>query len=61
MVAMALLPHLADGSVELTAPVARYLPGFGDNGKDGVTVLQLLTMQGGFPQALDRPRPLGNQ
>ena len=55
IVAVSLLPHLADGSVELTAPVARYLPGFGDNGKDGVTVLQLLTMQGGFPQALIGP------
>ncbi len=51
MVAMSLLPHLADGSVDLTAPVARYVPGFGDNGKEGVTILQLLTMQGGFPQA----------
>jgi CubicO group peptidase (beta-lactamase class C family) len=55
LVAMALLPYLADGSVELTAPVARYVPGFGDNGKQGVTVLQLLTMQGGFPQALIGP------
>jgi CubicO group peptidase (beta-lactamase class C family) len=51
IVAMALLPHLADGSIELTAPIARYLPGFGDNGKEDVTVLQVLTMQGGFPQA----------
>jgi len=51
LVAMALLPHLADGSMQLTAPVARYLPGFGDNGKADVTVLQLLTMQAGFPQA----------
>lgn len=51
LVAMALLPHLADGSVELTAPVARYLPEFGHHGKSDVTVLQLLTMQGGFPQA----------
>jgi CubicO group peptidase (beta-lactamase class C family) len=51
IVAMALLPHLADGGVELTAPVARYLPSFGENGKEAVTVLQLLTMQGGFPQA----------
>jgi CubicO group peptidase (beta-lactamase class C family) len=55
MVAMALLPHLADRSVELTAPVSRYLPEFGANGKDGVTVLQLLTMQGGFPQAVIGP------
>jgi hypothetical protein len=34
IVAVSLLPHLADGSIELTAPVARYLPGFGDNGKE---------------------------
>ncbi|MGZ4702990.1 MAG: serine hydrolase domain-containing protein [Ilumatobacteraceae bacterium] len=55
IVAMALLPHLANHSIELTAPVARYLPEFADNGKGGVTVLQLLTMQGGFPQALLGP------
>ncbi len=60
LVAMALLPHLADGSIELTAPVARYLPSFGDNGKQGVTVLQLLTMQGGFPQALIGPDSWGS-
>ncbi|MEN9643395.1 MAG: hypothetical protein RL238_64 [Actinomycetota bacterium] len=51
LVAMALLPHFADGSLELTRPVAHYLPAFGHHGKDDVTVLQLLTMQGGFPQA----------
>ncbi len=51
MVAMALLAHLADGSLDLTAPVARYIPEFGHHGKADVTVLQLLTMQGGFPQA----------
>lgn len=59
IVAMALLPHLADGSVELTAPVSRYVPEFGTNGKDQVTVLQLLTMQGGFPQAPMGPRSWG--
>lgn len=52
LTATALLPHLADGSVELTAPVARYVPEFGANGKHEVTVLQLLTMQGGFPRAM---------
>lgn len=51
LVAMALLPHLADGTLELTAPVARYLPEFGHHGKADTTVLQVLTMQGGFPQA----------
>jgi CubicO group peptidase (beta-lactamase class C family) len=59
IVAMALLPHLADGSVELTAPVARYVPEFGTHGKERVSVLQLLTMQGGFPQAPMSPRSWG--
>jgi CubicO group peptidase (beta-lactamase class C family) len=54
LVAMALLPHFGDGTLELTTPVAHYIPEFGHHGKDDVTVLQLLTMQGGFPQA-----PLG--
>ncbi len=53
-IAMSLLPHFADGSLELTRPVAHYLPAFGHHGKADVTVLQLLTMQGGFPYA-----PLG--
>lgn len=51
LVAMALLPHLESGELELLSPVAAYLPGFGEHGKQDVTVLQLLTMQGGFPQA----------
>jgi CubicO group peptidase (beta-lactamase class C family) len=55
LVAMALLPHFADGTLDLTTPVAHYLPEFGHHGKDDVTVLQLLTMQGGFPQALIGP------
>lgn len=51
LTAMALLPHFADGTLDLTTPVAHYLPEFGHHGKSEVTVLQLLTMQGGFPQA----------
>lgn len=59
LVAMALLPHLADGTLDLTTPVAHYLPEFGHHGKADVTVLQLLTMQGGFPQAAIGPRRWG--
>jgi CubicO group peptidase (beta-lactamase class C family) len=58
--ALALLPHLADGSLELTAPVAAYLPEFGENGKEEVSVLHLLTMQGGFPTATLGPRHWGS-
>jgi CubicO group peptidase (beta-lactamase class C family) len=60
IVAMALLPHLADGSLELTAPVARYIPEWGTHGKHETTVLQLLTMQGGFPYALMHPKKWGS-
>jgi len=36
------------GKVALEAPVAHYLPGFGANGKDTITVEQLLLHQGGL-------------
>lgn len=42
------------GLVAVDAPVTDYLSGFGTNGKDLVTVRQLLTHTGGFPYA-----PLG--
>jgi len=64
LVAMALLPHFADGTLDLTTPVAHYVPEFGHHGKDDVTVLHLLTMQGGFPQAPigpDRCHPAGSR
>jgi len=60
LVAMALLPHLADGALDLTTPVAHYIPEFGHHGKSDVTVLQLLTMQGGFPRAPMPPRSWGS-
>ncbi len=60
LVAMALLPHFADGTLDLTTPVAHYIPEFGHHGKDDVTVLQLVTMQGGFPQAPMPPRSWGS-
>ncbi len=59
IVAMALLAHLERGELDLLAPVARYLPEFGERGKADVTVLQLLTMQGGFPQAPIGPEHWG--
>src|SRR4029453_15322972 len=36
-------------------PVAIHVPGFEANGKGGITIIQLLTHQGGFPDA-DVPR-----
>ena len=39
---------IEDGSIELEAPVAAYLPEFGVNGKESVTVRHLLTHTSGF-------------
>jgi len=36
------------GQIELDAPLARYIPEFGANGKQDITVLHLLTHQGGL-------------
>ena len=60
IVQFALVPEIASGALELTAPVAEYIPEFGENGKDAVTVLQLLTMQGGFPLANIGPNHWGS-
>lgn len=45
---------VGEGSLDLEAPVAHYLPAFGANGKEWVTVEQVLLHLGGFPLA-----PLG--
>ena len=46
---------LADrGKLSLTAPVARYLPGFAANGKGGVLVRDLLRYSSGLP--IDNPK-----
>lgn len=45
---------VGEGSLDLTKPAAEYLPVFASNGKDVVTVEQVLMHVGGFPMA-----PLG--
>jgi CubicO group peptidase (beta-lactamase class C family) len=42
-----------DGLLSFQDTVAMHLPGFEKNGKGDITLLQLLTHQGGFPAALD--------
>lgn len=39
------------GALRLTDTVAEHVPGFEANGKGGITVVQLLSHQGGFPNA----------
>ncbi len=44
--------HLfAEGELDLASPVADYVPEFGENGKQNVTVEQVLLMTSGFPNA----------
>jgi CubicO group peptidase (beta-lactamase class C family) len=41
-----------DGKLRFNDPIATHVPEFAANGKGGITVLQLLTHQGGFPSAV---------
>ena len=41
------------GQVKLNDPVAKYIPEFAQNGKEDVTVRQLLTHYSGLPADLD--------
>ena len=54
MVAGVMWQLLTEGVVELDAPAAHYVPEFGDNGKDQITVEQVMLHTSGFPHA-----PLG--
>ncbi len=49
--AAALWALAEEGRISLTDPVARHLPGFEAGGKGGITFIELLTHQAGFPSA----------
>ncbi len=51
IVASAIWILMAEGRIELDAPVAHYVPEFAANGKHDVTVEQVLLMTSGFPDA----------
>ena len=53
-VALAVMELAAEGLFDLAAPVSNVLEPFGGNGKDSITVSQVLLHAGGFPYA-----PLG--
>src|SRR5579884_3728428 len=50
----------SEGRLDPEAPVASYLPGFGDNGKEAVTVEHLLLHTAGFPLAPLAPDEWGS-
>lgn len=45
------------GKVRLNDPVAKYIPEFAQNGKDDITVRELLTHYSGLREGLDRDQP----
>lgn len=49
----AVMQLVEQGKVRLNDPVAKYLPEFGQNGKEDITVRQLLTHFSGLPPSLD--------
>jgi CubicO group peptidase (beta-lactamase class C family) len=49
-----------DGLLRFTDTVASLLPGFEANGKGDITIIQLLTHQGGFPSAMPTPAVWGD-
>src|SRR3954451_4381059 len=46
--------HIADGLVDVSLPVTEYIPEFATNGKESITVEQVMLHPSGFP-----PAPLG--
>ena len=45
------------GEVRVNEPVAKYIPEFAENGKEEITVRELLTHHSGLPQDLDLSQP----
>ncbi|MEM8739734.1 MAG: serine hydrolase domain-containing protein [Planctomycetota bacterium] len=54
IVAVALARQIEAGAVELDDPVVEYLPEFGVNGKEAVTLGDVLTHRGGFRSVVSR-------
>ncbi len=53
----AVMQLVEQGKVRLNDPVAKYLPAFAENGKEDITVRQLLTHYSGLPPDLDLKTP----
>lgn len=58
-VAAAVWQLIAEGSIEIDRPVVDHIPEFGTNGKDVVTVEQVMLHTSGFPYAPLGPRSWG--
>lgn len=60
-VASAIWTMLADADVDLDDRIADLVPGFGDNGKDEITLEQVMLHTSGFPHAPMGPEVSGNR
>jgi uncharacterized protein YbbC (DUF1343 family)/CubicO group peptidase (beta-lactamase class C family) len=54
---MAVMQLVEKGQVRFNEPVAKYVPEFGENGKEEITVRELLTHYSGLPEDLDLSQP----
>ncbi len=57
MTATAVMQLCEQGKLSFNDPVAKYLPEFGANGKQGITIRQLLTHYSGLPPDLSLEQP----
>jgi len=53
----AVMQLVQKGEIRVNEPVVKYIPEFGENGKEEITVRQLLTHYSGLPEDLDRSQP----
>ncbi|MEM6348689.1 MAG: serine hydrolase domain-containing protein, partial [Bacteroidota bacterium] len=55
--AMLIMQLVAEGKLELNAPLARYLPDYPKENAERITIHQLLTHSAGVPNNYDSPKP----
>ena len=53
----AVMQLVEKGQIRLNEPVAKYIPHFAENGKEDITVRELLTHYSGLPEDLDLTQP----
>jgi uncharacterized protein YbbC (DUF1343 family)/CubicO group peptidase (beta-lactamase class C family) len=54
---VAVMQLVEKGQIRLNEPAAKYIPGFAENGKQEITVRELLTHYSGLPEDLDLSQP----
>jgi uncharacterized protein YbbC (DUF1343 family)/CubicO group peptidase (beta-lactamase class C family) len=53
----AVMQLVQQGQIRVNEPVTKYIPEFGENGKEEITVRELLTHHSGLPASLDLSQP----